>query len=79
VATADGLHHFDPASKSFTSWHHDPADAGQPGQRPGECAGARRGGRLWVGTASGLDMLPPGGTRFQHYTIDASGDSKFNR
>jgi len=78
VASADGLHHFDPASKRFTSWHHDPADAGSLSNDHVTALARDAAGRLWVGTASGLDMLPPGATRFQHYTIDASGDSKFN-
>ncbi|MYM32559.1 response regulator [Duganella sp. CY15W] len=78
VATADGLHHFDPNSKRFNSWHHDPADAGSLASDHVTSLARDAGGRLWVGTASGLDMLPAGATRFQHYTIDASGDSKFN-
>ncbi|MBV7535992.1 response regulator [Duganella sp. sic0402] len=78
VATADGLHHFNPASKRFTSWHHDPADAGSLGNDHVNALARDAAGRLWVGTAAGLDMLPPGGTRFQHYSVDASGDSKFN-
>ncbi|EEF21892.1 conserved hypothetical protein, partial [Ricinus communis] len=78
VASADGLHHFDPASQRFTSWHHDPADAGSLSNDHVTALARDAAGRLWVGTASGLDMLPPGATRFQHYTIDASGDSKFN-
>ena len=78
VASADGLHHLDPVSQRFTSWHHDPADAGSLSNDHVTALARDAAGRLWVGTASGLDMLPPGATRFQHYTIDASGDSKFN-
>jgi ligand-binding sensor domain-containing protein len=78
MATADGLHHFDQASKRFTSWHHDPADAGSLANDQVNALARDGAGRLWVGTATGLDMLAPGASRFQHYVIDARGDSKSN-
>ncbi|MET0268381.1 MAG: two-component regulator propeller domain-containing protein, partial [Duganella sp.] len=78
LATADGLHHFDPASGRFRSWHHDPARRGSLANDQVNALARDGAGRLWVGTATGLDMLAPGADSFEHYTLDAGGDSRNN-
>ncbi len=78
LASADGLHLFDPRTRRFVSWHHDPADPGSLSNDQVNALARDASGRLWVATATGLDMLAPGTQRFQHFTMDASRNSKFN-
>lgn len=78
LASGDGLHLFDPRTRRFVSWHHDPADPGSLSNDQVNALARDASGRLWVATATGLDMLAPGAMRFQHFTMDASRNSKFN-
>jgi hypothetical protein len=67
-----------PASKRFTSWHHDPSDARQPGQRPGQRAGARRH-RPFVGRhRDGIGHAGAGRLALPALRDRSRGDSKSN-
>jgi ligand-binding sensor domain-containing protein/signal transduction histidine kinase len=78
IGTSDGLVHFDPATGGVRAWRHDTSDAASlRDDRVTALALDPRGG-LWIGTGVGLEHLPAGAARFDHFDIDAGGNSKRN-
>ena len=77
LATGDGLLHVDTTSGRFRSYRHDPDDPASLRDNRVNALALDGKGRLWVGTAAGLDRLAPGGTRFDHFTIEP-GDAQRN-
>jgi ligand-binding sensor domain-containing protein/signal transduction histidine kinase len=71
LASSDGLQHFDPASAKFQALRHDAARADSIADDRVNALQRDRRGNLWVGTASGLEMLAAGGNSFRHYPTDA--------
>lgn len=74
IGTGDGLVHLDPATGAVRTMRHDAQDASSlRDDRVTALALDPRGG-LWVGTGIGLDLLPAGGSGFDHYDVeDGSG------
>ena len=70
LATSDGLQHFDPASGKFRALHHDPARAASIADDRINALARDRRGNLWVGTASGVEMLGAGSNDFQHFPLE---------
>ncbi|MGV7211634.1 two-component regulator propeller domain-containing protein [Oxalobacteraceae bacterium A2-2] len=75
VATAAGLHHFDTATGRFQPLRHDEADPGSIGDDRINTLLRDRHGALWVGTASGVELLAPGASAFRHYAKAGVGDA----
>ena len=71
LATSDGLQHFDPASGKFQPKHHDPEHATSIADDRVNALVRDRRGNLWIGTASGVEMLAAGSSTFQHYPLEA--------
>ena len=81
LATWGGLQHFDPATGKFTLYAHDPANPDSLGKNDLNAIAVDANGGVWAGTwPAGLDYLPAGSTRFQHFRVDSEGapDSKLN-
>ena len=73
IGTGDGLVHLDPASGAVRTLRHDAQDASSlRDDRVTALALDPRGG-LWVGTGIGLDVLPAGGSGFDHYDVEGGG------
>jgi len=78
VGTSDGLVHFDPSTGRLRTLRHDEQDRDSlRDDRVTALALDPRGG-LWVGTGVGLDVLPAGAARFDHFDVDPARDSKRN-
>ncbi|WP_332854396.1 sensor histidine kinase [Duganella sp. S19_KUP01_CR8] len=68
LSTSEGLQHLDIASGQVQTLRHAAADADSLGDdRIGPLA-RDSFGNLWVGTASGLEMLKAGGRKFKHWS-----------
>lgn len=78
IGTSDGLQYFDRVRGAFRSWHHEGGNAHSLGDNDVRSLALDAQGRLWIGTVTGLDMLAPGGDRFEHFLIDPVPASKFN-
>ena len=78
IGTADGLQHFDRSTGAFRSWHHETGNPDSLVDNEIKSLALDAQGRLWIGTVTGLDMLAPGGERFEHFVIDPSPASKYN-
>ncbi|MBN1139827.1 MAG: hypothetical protein JXM73_24865 [Anaerolineae bacterium] len=75
VGTDGGLNRLDrplqaASSGTFTRYRHDPADPASLGGDQVRAVLQDSKGRLWVGTADGLDRLDRGQNRFIHYRHD---------
>jgi len=57
LATENGLNRFDPATGQFTHFFHDPRNSKSLGHNTINCLYQDRAGRLWIGTAGGLNRL----------------------
>jgi ligand-binding sensor domain-containing protein len=56
-------------------WHHVPGESASLADDQVNALALDAGGRLWVGTASGLDSLAPGAQRFEHHRAPAATPS----
>ncbi|MGH7450766.1 MAG: ATP-binding protein, partial [bacterium] len=57
LATRNGLNGFDPATEQFTHFFHNPRNLQSLSHNTINCLYQDRKGRLWIGTASGLNRL----------------------
>lgn len=60
-----GLVHLDAASGEARAYRHDPDDPSSLGSDQVAAVRRDRRGRVWVGTAAGLDLLRPGASGFE--------------
>ncbi|MBV8831177.1 MAG: hypothetical protein JO108_18340 [Acidobacteriaceae bacterium] len=56
-AGGDGLTRFDPRTAQATTYHHNPDDPHSLSNEKVNAIWEDRGGRLWIGTENGLDLL----------------------
>ena len=72
LTTSDGLQHYDTVNGKLTTLRHVDNDDDSIGDdRVGALARDKQG-NLWIGTASGLELLPAGAGKFRHFgTRDA--------
>ncbi|MES2162508.1 MAG: two-component regulator propeller domain-containing protein [Pseudomonadota bacterium] len=68
LSTSEGLQHLDTASGKVQTLRHSAADADSLVDDHIGPLARDAFGNLWVGTASGLDMLKAGGHKFQHWS-----------
>lgn len=59
---------FDPGSGAVATFRHDPAKPASLVRDAVQALAADASGRLWVGTAGGVDMLPRDGDAFRHFS-----------
>lgn len=78
LGTSDGLQYFDKVRGQFRSWHHEDGNPHSLRDNDVRSLALDAQGGLWIGTVTGLDMLAPGGERFEHFLIDPAPASKFN-
>jgi ligand-binding sensor domain-containing protein/signal transduction histidine kinase len=71
LTTSEGLQHLDIGTGAVRMLRHIPGDAGTLGDDRVNTAVLDRGGNLWVGTATGLELLPAGASKFRHLTPQA--------
>jgi ligand-binding sensor domain-containing protein/signal transduction histidine kinase len=75
IGTVDGLECFDPKSKNFRHYGHNPADPNDPAKLSSNYISTiyeDSQGALWIGTARGVDQLNPRTGTFRHYLTDAN-------
>jgi diguanylate cyclase (GGDEF)-like protein len=71
VATLeDGVERIDDQGHTLARFRHDPADPDSLTSNTATALAAESGGRIWVGTAHGLDLLDPATGRARHFTRD---------
>ncbi|USX27753.1 ATP-binding protein [Oxalobacteraceae bacterium OTU3CINTB1] len=68
LTTSEGLQHLDITSGQVRTWRHAPADPDSISDDRVNAVARDKSGNLWIGTASGLEMLPPGAAKFLHLT-----------
>ena len=81
LATWGGLQHFDPATSNFVQYAHSPADSDSLFSNDVNAIARDERGGLWVSTwPAGLDYLPEGSQKFQHFRMDSAEvpDAKLN-
>ena len=72
LSTSDGLQHLDIASGQVKTLRHAAADADSINDDRVSALARDKSGNLWVGTASGLEMLAAGGRKFRHLNPQAA-------
>ncbi|TAN70176.1 MAG: hybrid sensor histidine kinase/response regulator [Methylobacter sp.] len=71
LATRDGLQHFDLDTGQFLIYQHDPAQPESLVKNNIQTLALDRQGGLWIATwPTGIDYLPAGSSKFQHYQIN---------
>jgi ligand-binding sensor domain-containing protein/signal transduction histidine kinase len=68
LVTSEGLLHLDIKSGRVRTLRHVPADPDSISDDRVNAVVRDKSGNLWIGTASGLEMLPPGAAKFVHLT-----------
>jgi ligand-binding sensor domain-containing protein/signal transduction histidine kinase len=68
LTTSEGLQHLDIKSGQVRTLRHAPADPDSISDDRVNAVARDKSGNLWLGTASGLEMLPPGAAKFLHLT-----------
>ena len=68
LTTSEGLQHLDIQSGQVRTLRHAPADPDSISDDRVNAVARDKSGNLWIGTASGLEMLPPGAAKFLHLT-----------
>jgi len=71
LSTSEGLLHLDIVTGAVRKLRHRATDAGTLGDDRVNTVVLDNGGNLWVGTATGLELLPAGATSFRHLTPQA--------
>ncbi len=71
LTTSEGLQHLDIKSGQVRTLRHAPADPDSISDDRVNAVARDKAGNLWIGTASGLEMLPPGAGKFVHLTPQA--------
>ncbi|ELX12458.1 sensor histidin kinase [Janthinobacterium sp. HH01] len=66
LSTSDGLQHLDIATGQVKTLRHAAADADSINDDRVSALARDKSGNLWVGTASGLEVLMAGGRKFRH-------------
>jgi ligand-binding sensor domain-containing protein/signal transduction histidine kinase len=72
LTTSEGLQHLDIASGTVQRLRHVLGDPDSLSDDRVNAIVRDQRGNLWVGTASGLELLPAGATRFRHLTPQAA-------
>jgi ligand-binding sensor domain-containing protein/signal transduction histidine kinase len=67
LTTSDGLQHFDIASGQVRTLRHADNDHDSISDERVNALARDQQGNLWIGTASGLEMMPAGGDKFRHF------------
>ena len=78
LTTSEGLQHVDLTSGKVRTLRHAPADPDSITDDRVNAIARDRSGNLWIGTASGLEMLPPGADKFWHLTPQAGATQSHN-
>jgi ligand-binding sensor domain-containing protein/signal transduction histidine kinase len=73
LSTSEGLQHFDTVSGQLQTLRHAESDPDSIGDDHVGALALDRSGNLWIGTASGLEMLAAGGTKFRHLAPGQGG------
>jgi ligand-binding sensor domain-containing protein/signal transduction histidine kinase len=68
LTTSEGLQHLDIQSGQVRTLRHAPADPDSISDDRVNAVARDKSGNLWIATASGLEMLPPGAAKFMHLT-----------
>ncbi|USX15303.1 ATP-binding protein [Oxalobacteraceae bacterium OTU3CAMAD1] len=68
LTTSEGLQHLDIKSGKVRTLRHAPADPDSISDDRVNAVARDKSGNLWIATASGLEMLPPGAAKFLHLT-----------
>jgi ligand-binding sensor domain-containing protein/signal transduction histidine kinase len=66
LLTSEGLQHVDLASGQAQTLRHAAADPDSIGDDRVAALARDKSGNLWIGTASGLELLPAGTSKFRH-------------
>lgn len=61
-----GLNRYDPVTRKFTHWGHDPSDLQSLASDRVWVIAQTPDGSIWVGTSVGLDRMQPDGHGFEH-------------
>jgi ligand-binding sensor domain-containing protein len=78
LATSEGLLHLDIPAGKLETLRHAQADADSLGDDHVNVVTRDKSGNLWVGTATGLEMMPAGETRFRHLAPQAESSAANN-
>jgi ligand-binding sensor domain-containing protein/signal transduction histidine kinase len=78
LATSEGLLHLDIPAGKVETLRHAQADADSLGDDHVNVVTRDKSGNLWVGTATGLEMMPAGETRFRHLAPQAENSAANN-
>ncbi len=76
--TNAGLNRFDPATRRFRHFHHDPVKPGSLSHEIVRTLYEDRRGNLWVGTYDGLNRLQPETETFYHYRHDSQNPNSLS-
>ena len=78
IGTYWGLYTFDPISKKFNVFHHNPKDLSSLSSKFVRSIFKDRHGQLWIGTDNGLNLYHPERQNFSRYYHDPNDSTSLN-